>query len=157
MQTLLLIADKAPSAAIGKTLYQLSKSEDITADAFLSKALYVAAGKHQGGFISSFLEEHPGFEPTSFTEQNWKSLEADDSKLEKMILPTFIEDAGLDIDGEVWFRTKFQLTTKEASRPLELHLGPIDDTDETYVNGQKVGGMEGAWNKNEFIQFQGRF
>jgi sialate O-acetylesterase len=47
-------------------------------------------------------------------------------------------------DGMVWFRKKFTLTAAEAARAATLELGPIDDQDETWVNGHLVGG-QGAW------------
>lgn len=147
LQTLLLITERASSVEIGKTLYQLSKRESITEDEFLSKAIYIAADQHQDGFIAAYLEEHPDFIQGKPLEVDWGAVETDDTSLEKMTLPNFIENVGLDIDGEIWFRVRFQLTKTEASKGIELHLGPIDDSDETYLNGQKVGGMTAAYDK----------
>ena len=43
-------------------------------------------------------------------------------------------------DGAVWARRQVTLTATEASQPATLSLGVIDDMDETFVNGEAVGG-----------------
>ena len=57
----------------------------------------------------------------------------------KMDLPRFWESAGLEIDGAVWFRREVELPADWAGRLLTLSLGPIDDFDTTYWNGERVG------------------
>ena len=57
----------------------------------------------------------------------------------KMDLPQFWEDAGLLIDGAVWFRREVVLPADWAGVDLALSLGPIDDFDVTYWNGERVG------------------
>lgn len=49
-----------------------------------------------------------------------------------------------DFDGMTWTRTSVTLPASAAGRPLKLHLGAVDDRDETYFNGVKVGETEGA-------------
>lgn len=49
-------------------------------------------------------------------------------------------------DGIVWFRKDFELQAGDESKPATLYLGPIDDIDHTYINGQLVG-SENEWNK----------
>ena len=56
-----------------------------------------------------------------------------------MNLPQFWEDAGLQIDGAVWFRREVVLPADWAGVDLTLSLGPIDDFDVTYWNGERVG------------------
>jgi sialate O-acetylesterase len=48
-----------------------------------------------------------------------------------------------DFDGEVWFRIRVTLTSAQARQKATLNLGPIDDIDTTWVNGVRVGGLEG--------------
>ena len=43
-------------------------------------------------------------------------------------------------DGAVWARRRITLTAQEASQPATLSLGVIDDIDQTFVNGDPVGG-----------------
>jgi sialate O-acetylesterase len=60
-----------------------------------------------------------------------------------MRLPQLWEAAGLEIDGAVWFRREVTVPEAWAGKDLALSLGPIDDFDVTYWNGERVG-MTGA-------------
>ncbi|MDN3669834.1 hypothetical protein QWY93_10910 [Echinicola jeungdonensis] len=44
-----------------------------------------------------------------------------------------------DEDGIIWFRKKVELPKEVEGKEGELNLGPIDDADITWVNGEKVG------------------
>lgn len=46
-------------------------------------------------------------------------------------------------DGIVWLRRDIQLTAAQARQAAILELGPVDDADVTWVNGQYVGGQQG--------------
>ncbi len=60
----------------------------------------------------------------------------------EMALPNAWEDAGLkDFDGMVWFRKEIELPESVAGKEATLNLGAIDDMDTTWVNGNRVGGM----------------
>jgi sialate O-acetylesterase len=55
-------------------------------------------------------------------------------------LPNRIEATeGADMNGAVWYRKDLVLPDDWFGKPLTLRLGPIDDMDDTYVNGHKVG------------------
>jgi len=73
-------------------------------------------------------------------KEKWELLETDVSSWKEMKLPTFWENAGLPgLDGVVWFRKDIELTKAESEAGMTLNLGPIDDGDDTYVNGMLVG------------------
>ncbi|MFT3903005.1 MAG: sialate O-acetylesterase [Niabella sp.] len=56
-----------------------------------------------------------------------------------MALPGMWEKAGLpDIDGIVWFKRVVNIPDAWAGKDLKLDLGPIDDKDVTYFNGEAV-------------------
>ena len=57
----------------------------------------------------------------------------------KMEIPQVWENAGLAIDGAVWFRREVTLPESWAGRDLALSLGPLDDFDVTYWNGERIG------------------
>jgi sialate O-acetylesterase len=64
----------------------------------------------------------------------------DDADWPLMSLPGVWEQRGLDgFDGVVWFRREVDLDTAQAQSPAELLLGPVDDCDDTWVNGVPVG------------------
>src|SRR2546425_4131515 len=72
-----------------------------------------------------------GYADPAFNTTDWK----------KMNLPQYIETAGLNIDGAVWFRKEVDLPTGWAGKDLVLNLTAIDDYDTTYFNGTRVGGV----------------
>jgi sialate O-acetylesterase len=58
----------------------------------------------------------------------------------EMELPQAWEGAGLpNYDGIVWFRKSFDVPNWLANRQMLLYLGSIDDRDQTWINGVKVG------------------
>jgi sialate O-acetylesterase len=80
----------------------------------------------------------------------WKDLGYDDSRWPHMNLPGEWEQQGLgleDLDGLVWFRKEITLTAEDAAKAAVLDLGKIDDSDDSYVNGVKVGGL-----RNQYIE-----
>ncbi|MFI5157187.1 MAG: sialate O-acetylesterase, partial [Chitinophagales bacterium] len=79
----------------------------------------------------------------------WKAPGFDDGHWPQMQLPSYWEQRGLeDVDGVIWFRKSFELSPEEASRPAVLHAGKIDDSDDSYVNGSRVGGLKNQWSEN---------
>lgn len=56
-----------------------------------------------------------------------------------MTVPQVWEKAGLPIDGAVWFQREVILPDGWAGTPLTLSLGPLDDFDVTYWNGERIG------------------
>jgi len=75
----------------------------------------------------------------------WASPSLDDSSWESMDLPTRWERAGLPgFDGVVWFRRELKLPEGWKGQDLILNLGPIDDEDDTWFNGERLGG-ESTW------------
>jgi sialate O-acetylesterase len=57
----------------------------------------------------------------------------------KMEIPQTWENAGLAIDGAVWFRREVTLPAGWGGRELALSLGALDDFDVTYWNGEQIG------------------
>ncbi len=73
----------------------------------------------------------------------WHMPEVDHANWKSMQLPVLWEQAGLPgFDGIVWFRRTFTLPENFANQAGTLTLGPIDDIDVTFVNGEKVGTTE---------------
>jgi len=80
--------------------------------------------------------------------KDWYNPDIDVSTWQNINVPGIWEEAGYDdLDGIAWYRTSFKLTDLEAQENIELVLGKIDDSDLTWINGVKVGGMEQSWNK----------
>jgi sialate O-acetylesterase len=61
-----------------------------------------------------------------------------------MQVPGLWEEQSLkDFDGVVWFRKTINIAAADAGKPAEISLGTIDDNDDTYINGSKVGSTKG--------------
>jgi sialate O-acetylesterase len=75
----------------------------------------------------------------------WAATDLDDSRWRDMDLPGLWENSGQglnSLNGVVWFRRSVTLTAAQAQAGATLSLGPIDDSDQTWVNGQLVGQMD---------------
>lgn len=70
----------------------------------------------------------------------WASPDYDDSHWEKLWVPKSWEDQGFHgYDGYAWYRTTVQLLNINEKQSYYLKLGYIDDVDEVYINGKKIG------------------
>jgi len=67
-------------------------------------------------------------------DDDWPTLQA----------PQLWEDQGLpELDGIVWLRKRVQLSAAQSAGSAELQLAKVDDCDEVWVNGQRIGGQCG--------------
>ncbi len=70
----------------------------------------------------------------------WKAPGFDDSRWKEITVPAFWESQGYpDYDGFAWYRVRFTAPANLLTHRLILLLGKIDDFDETYLNGEKIG------------------
>jgi len=127
---------------IGERLFGLSGEKQINTDEWLASALYVAGSKHHKGFTTAFMAANPNFEIKSQDGRPREVSDMDDTSWKKMQLPQYIEDAGLQIDGIIWFRKNVDLPPTSAGKTGNISLGPIDDSDKVYINGTLIGGTE---------------
>lgn len=64
----------------------------------------------------------------------------DDSRWDVVFAPSAWEDEGYPgYDGFAWYRKHFSGTSDWNAKALFLHLGTIDDVDEVFVNGHRIG------------------
>ncbi len=83
--------------------------------------------------FNKMLETEPG------VSQKWFLPEANISQWKSTNLPGRWGSEGINGLGVVWFRKEFTLTAKQAKGAVTISLGNVDDWDETYLNGQKIG------------------
>lgn len=70
----------------------------------------------------------------------WISPKFDDSKWETIKVPSDWEDQGFNgYNGYAFYRKKISIPALYKGRMLYLNMGYIDDVDEVYLNGQKIG------------------
>ena len=76
----------------------------------------------------------------------WARPEFDDSSWKTLRLPNTVQQLWPDTNGIYWLRKTVDIPAAWAGKDLTLSLGPVDDFDETYWNGEKVG-SDVLWNK----------
>lgn len=78
--------------------------------------------------------------PDATEIRQWSGADLNDASWPTLRLPDLFDRKAIPgFDGVVWFRREVTLPDELAGKEMTLNLGPIDDTDETYVNGVKVG------------------
>lgn len=84
---------------------------------------------------NNLLPKNTEWMKSGFGGTDWKT----------MILPQTWEKTEVGaFDGIVWFRKEVMIPSDWTGKSLELTLGGIDDMDSTYINGVRVGGLDGA-------------
>ena len=94
-----------------------------------------------GKLVTAETDHGKLYNDSRMAKEGWAGADVDAGEWENMDLPKNWEQAGLDIDGIVWFRKLIDLPQEWAGKDLLLEMTPIDDYDITFFNGQKVGGM----------------
>lgn len=70
----------------------------------------------------------------------WSAIEYNDKDWETIESPKYWEAQGyLNIDGIAWYRKEVTLTEAQTQANMTLHLGKIDDSDITFLNGIEIG------------------
>lgn len=69
----------------------------------------------------------------------WANPKTDVSNWDKIYVPGQWEDYYKDYNGYAWYRKNFDMNSYPPKGTLALLMGKIDDVDEVFVNGVKVG------------------
>ncbi len=129
----------------------LEKSGDFTDDLQAIKESSPLQNEYQIWLNSlKQLEVKPGgtdqWVDLNFDDDEISTPGYDDTLWPEMDLPSLFEKVIGEFDGVVWFRRTIGLDQDIAGKDLVLSLGPIDDMDRTYFNGELVGSTELAGN-----------
>lgn len=103
-----------------------------------------AGEARQARYFDAWWTAH---EPDAKAKAAWARPDFDDAGW-KPVHPTRVWERLGDpelasFNGAVWYRTAFTLTKAQAEGATRIALGLIDDSDTTFVNGVRVGGIEG--------------
>ncbi|MFQ5584502.1 MAG: sugar-binding domain-containing protein [Calditrichia bacterium] len=72
--------------------------------------------------------------------EQWRVETFNDSSWDSVYVPGYWETQGYkDYDGFGWYRYEFKIPDNLKGKKLILLLGRIDDLDETYLNGHRIG------------------
>ena len=100
----------------------------------------VAAGEN----ISLLLSLKGNWSFSIGINNEWASPKYDDSNWESIKVPSPWEDQGFNgYNGYAFYRKKVTISSSLKGRMLYLVLGYIDDVDEAYLNGHKIGSTGG--------------
>jgi sialate O-acetylesterase len=82
-------------------------------------------------------------------EPVWSAIDLDDGDWKSLVVPKYWEEQGYaQIDGVAWYRKEIKLTEEQSNSNVTLHLGKVDDSDITWINGIEVGKTEGLYDKD---------
>ena len=130
----------------------MSKAALSSFNEYASQLNLLEVSKHEIQSVNEWVVKHPSFtiqdpdplhkyEGLHFQDDQCSARSFADNSWREMKLPTLWEQADIgEFDGVVWFRKLVPLPSLWKGKNLTLRIGAIDDMDETYVNGQKVGG-----------------
>jgi sialate O-acetylesterase len=140
------------NASWGGTIIQAWMSEDALRrtgefDAELALAAVnradpeAARARHAAAMRAWWDASDPG------TRERWFAPEFDATTWTQITPANFWESSGEPrlalFDGIVWYRTEFTLSAEQAAQGGRFELGPADDIDAVYLNGQFTGGASG--------------
>lgn len=92
------------------------------------------------------LENDPGI------TDKWFANTTDIRSWPSMKVPQIWETVLGEVDGIIWFSRTLELPKEAAGKAAQIQLGPIDDNDITWINGIKVGNIDGyTQNRNYSI------
>lgn len=107
----------------------------------------------EGGIYSGevgLMVPEEGYEQTIYLEGTWKikisdrdeyaQPDYDDSRWEDIMVPSNWKSIGIyDLDDFAWYRKKFTISGEQGMEDMTIICGKIDDFDEVFINGTKVG------------------
>jgi hypothetical protein len=89
-------------------------------------------------------------------DPQWALVRFDDSSWGEIYAPSNWESHGYaGYDGFAWYRKRFVISEDFNSHKLVLELGYIDDVDEVFINGEKIG-QTGSFPNNYSTAYNSR-
>ncbi|WP_018626368.1 sialate O-acetylesterase [Niabella aurantiaca] len=86
----------------------------------------------------------------------WAAADLNTADWKTMAVPGLVEDNGLPgFDGMIWFKQKITLPANWQAEDLTLSLGPVDDEDIAWFNGEQIGATSG-WNQERVYTIPAR-
>lgn len=73
----------------------------------------------------------------------WTANGQDVSGWKDIVVPGLWDGQLANFDGVIWLRKKINVPEHLAGKPFVLNLGPIDDNEITWFNGQQIGETQG--------------
>ena len=150
------------SNALGATRIQAWTSREalvshrLGVDDVLSYENYAYRPERQSGKEFATMDEWEAHMATRDTGnaglgKGWAAPGFDDRAWKTQAMPARWQDYGHPGSGVFWFRRSVRIPTAWRGRDLELRLGALDKHDDTYVGGERVGGLSWADGPNTWF------
>ena len=150
LNALLALSRMPASIDVGRAIYAASRDQAIEEDEWLPEAIWIAATRHQEGFLKAYADEAGVPEVTRIAVRgargergggvDWSAPALADADWKPIPAPKIWSETPLgDHVGTIWFRRTIELPAAAAGRPAQIRLGIVDDSDVTYVNGVRIG------------------
>jgi len=145
----LVLSEMPEAPGLAQALYRESQKPENYTDRWLSRALYIAAIRHQASFTTAYKADKAAlpFEALPIAlrlgslKPDWRVPNAKDVAADwrDMQVPGNWESRGLpDFDGVVWFTRTVDVPAAAASAAATLSVGPMRNSGEVWVNGQLI-------------------
>jgi sialate O-acetylesterase len=108
----------------------------------------------------NILERNPQHKWTglNFQDESCADKNYNDNTWNEIKLPNLWERSSLgEFDGAVWLRKQITIPSAWIGKDLTILLGPIDDMDETFINGKNIGNHlgDGFWKVDRVYKIPG--
>jgi putative membrane-bound dehydrogenase-like protein len=154
LAALLAMAEMPASPEIAQALFRESQKPENFGDPWLSRALYVAATKHQAPFLAAYNADPNKLPFASLpiplrmgtAAPDWRVPAAADLAAEwkDMTLPGYWEAKGLpNFDGVVWFTRTVDVP--QGTNVGTVALGPVRNNGRVWVNGVALSPSPGGF------------
>ena len=115
----------------------------------LTQAVKLSAGEAAVEYLAArakFMAQLPQDAGNRGFAEGWAAPSYDDTAWSTMGLPEYWSRAGHLTNGVCWFRLAVDVPANWNGNDLLLSLGAADKSDDTYFNGQRIGGLNWADN-----------
>jgi putative membrane-bound dehydrogenase-like protein len=157
LNALLALSQMPASAGAGRAIYLSSKETDVIEDEWLPEAIWIAATRHQDGFLQAYANEVGlaefmrigvrGAHGERVGGLDWSAPGLDDAGWTSIPAPKIWSETPLgEHVGTIWFRRTIDLPAEATGKLAVIRLGIVDDTDVTYINGIRINATANSRN-----------
>ena len=150
LNALLVLSRMPASVEAGRDIYRVSKDQAVIGDEWLPEAIWIAATRHQEGFLKAYADDAGlpevmkiavrGARGERGSGVDWSASSLPDADWTVVPAPRVWSETALgDHVGTIWLRRSIDVPANAAGKPAEIRLGIVDDSDVTYVNGARIG------------------
>ena len=150
LNALLVLSRMPASVEAGREIYRASKDRAVMEDEWLPEAIWIAATRHQEGFLKAYADEVGVPEVTRIAVRgargergggvDWSASSLPDADWKVVPAPRVWSETAIgDHVGTIWLRRTIDIPASAAAKPADIRLGIVDDSDVTFVNGVRIG------------------